>query len=155
MLLCVTSDPEITGRPQNTPASFSSPLPEHYSLETGRRGLWCLGLKEIYLPTVKTGRKGDRLLVCCNGCESSAFGEVYKPIVATLSVGEIKRNSFVRYESVCYVPLRVNSLSELGVEICTKDGERLKELNESTGAGQATSCTFILKWSPNSSPWRP
>lgn len=155
MLLCVTSDPTISGRPGNTAASFSCPLPEHYSLDTGRRGFWSLGLKEVYVPALKTGRRWDRLYLCCDACESSALGALYKPVLATFSVGEIKRNGFVRFQSVCYVPLRVNGLSELRVEICDKAGETLEELNVKANAAQTTSCTFSLKWMPNSSPWRP
>ena len=154
MLICLQSDQSPTVNPSNTPVLFTCTLPEHYNLDTQRRGRWYLGLQEIVLPSVRKGNKWDALYVCCQGCETSPLGGMYKPIIASLSLGEIKRNNFTRFSPVHYVPLRVQSLSQLTVEIYCSEGEILEDLKENS-RGQATKCTFELKWMKDTSPWRP
>ena len=148
MFLCLESDQKLRGNllhPNNTPAFFTCTLPEHFRVDTLGRGRWHLGLLELTLPPIKTGRKWDALYVCCSACELSCIGQAYKPVVASLSVGEIKRNNFVRFPSVELVPLRVNSLDQVTVEICGKEGEVFQELN-TQNPEHASKCTFILQW---------
>ena len=154
MFLCLESDQKSKGQPlhpNNTAALFTCSLPEHFRLDTSGRGRWHIGLVELALPPIKTGRKWDAIYVCCSACELSCIGHLYKPVVASLSAGEIKRNNFVRLPSVELVPLRVHSLDEVTVEICGKAGETLKELNNS-GPDLTSKCTFILKWQPYTNP---
>ena len=157
MFLCLESDQKLRGNllhPNNTAASFTCSLPEHFSLATFGRGCWHLGLVELTLPPIKTGRKWDALYVCCSGCELSCIGQSYRPVVASLSVGEIKRNNFVRFPSVELVPLRVNSLDEVTVEICGKEGEIFQELN-TQNPEYTSKCTFILQWRAYTNPQLP
>ena len=157
MLPCLESDggsKENMQNPRNTPAIFTCPLPEHFDLNTGGRGKWHISPVEITFPPIKTGKKWDSLYVCCSACELSCLGGVYKPVVASLSIGEVKRNNFVRFTSLLPVPLRVNTLSELSVEICGKGGRTFGELDvEKTELN--TKCTFLLEWQPNTSLWKP
>ena len=154
MFICLESDQKSKGvllHPDNTAALFTCSLPEHFSLESFTRGHWHLGLTELTLPPIKSGKKWDSLYVCCSVCELSCIGQTYKPVVTSLSLGEIKRNNFVRLPSVELVPLRVNNLSEITVEICGKEGDLLKELNHQNPE-QTSKCTFILQWIPYTSP---
>ena len=154
MFLCLESDQRSRGvllHPNNTAARFTCSLPEHFRLDTSGRGRWHLGLVELTLPPIKTGRKWDPLYVCCTACELSCIGRSYKPVVASLSVGEIKRNNFVRLPTVELVPLRANSLDEVTVEICGKEGELLRELN-TRESENSSKCTFILQWRPHTNP---
>ena len=157
MFLCLESDQKSRGvliHPNNTAALFTCSLPEYFRIDTPGRGRWHLGLVELTLPPIKTGRKWDPIYVCCSACELSCIGPAYKPVVASLSVGEIKRNNFVRFPSVELVPLRVNSLDQLTVEICGKEGETLEELN-ATNTELASKCTFILQWRAHTNPLQP
>lgn len=157
MFICVESDQKYDGislHPNNTAGCFTCRLPEHYNINTGGQGRWYLALLEIALPPLKTGRKWDPLYVCCTACEPSSIGQLYKPVVASLSIGEVKRQNFVRLPSVHPVPLRVNTLSELTVEIYDKDGRIFKDL-ASKQPDQSSKCTFLLKWLPHRNLWRP
>ena len=157
MFLCLESDQKLRGNllhPHNTAAFFTCSLPEHFRLATFGRGRWHIGLLELTLPPIKTGRKWDALYVCCSACELSCIGQSYKPVVASLSVGEIKRNNFVRFPSVELVPLRVNSLDEVTVEICGKEGEVFQELN-TRNPEHMSKCTFILQWKAYTNPQLP
>ena len=157
MFLCLESDQKSRGlpiHPDNTAALFTCSLPEYFRMDTMGHGRWHLGLAELTLPPIKTGRKWDAIYVCCSACELSCIGQSYKPVVASLSVGEIKRNNFVRFPSVELIPLRVNSLDEVTIEICGKEGELLKELNVSSPE-LTSKCTFILQWRPYTNPLQP
>ena len=123
-------------------------------MDTMGHGRWHLGLAELTLPPIKTGRKWDAIYVCCSACELSCIGRSYKPVVASLSVGEIKRNNFVRFPSVELIPLRVNSLDEVTVEICGKEGETLEELNV-VNPELTSKCTFLLQWRAHTNPLQP
>lgn len=156
MLIHLDSNSDYSTHPNNTPSQFVCSLPENYNLEQGSRsGAWHVALIELSLPTIKTGQKWDGLYICCSACESSCLGKIYKPIVASLSLAEIKRTNWVRFHSLQYVPLRACDLSELAIEICGKDGQPFEELNRVVNPKQYTRCTLSLKWMPNTSPWRP
>ena len=152
MLLCLQSDQSEDVYPGNTCAAFACVLPERYDLDTHGKGQWFLGLTEITLPPIKSSKKCEPIYVCCRQCETSSIGRFYKPVVASFSVGEIKRNGFVRFSPVHYVPLRVDSLEHLSVELCDCRGEIFRELTES---GQPSKCSFDLKWTSVTNPWRP
>ena len=131
MFLCLDSNQKSQGvplYPDNTATLFTCSLPEHFRLNAlGRgQGRWHLGLTDIALPAMKKGRKWDSIYVCCSACEVSCVGQSYKPVVASFSLGEIKRNNFVRFPSVHFVPLRVNNLSEITVEICGSNDDSLE-----------------------------
>lgn len=156
MLIFLESNRDVLTYTNNRPARFTCLLPEHYDLQPGmQRGKWYLGLIELALPPIKRGQKSDRLYVSCSACELSCAGSVYKPIIASFSLGEIKRDSCVRFPSVQYVPLRVTSLSELTLEICGSDHTPLPELDTRDNPRLAARCSLALKWMPNTSPWQP
>lgn len=155
MFICLTSEKDSLSHTNNTPATFTSPLPENYNLDTGRRGAWYIGLLEIHLPPLKDGKPYDCLYVHCSACETSCIGDTYRPLLATLNYRELKRNNFVRLPSVNFIPLRTQGLSELTISICDKKGDPLEELKTINSPNQTTKCTLILKWMSNISPWRP
>lgn len=155
MLLYLNSGVSGNGR-GNTPSSFTCFLPERYDLNTRGRGSWSLGLTEICLPQVTGVKNWESIYVLCSVCQSSALGERYKPVLASLCVGEVKKQNFVRIPSVTYVPLRVNSLSEITVNISGFNGELVK-IQETNGNGEvySTTCTVDLKWMKDIDLWRP
>jgi hypothetical protein len=75
--------------------------------------------------------------------------------VASLSVGEIKRNNFVRFSPVQPVPLTVQSLSQLSIRILNSEGKLLEELNAEAGANHFSKYTFVLSWLPTLNHWLP
>lgn len=156
MLIFLESDRDNLTYVGNTAVSFTCGLPEHYDLRPGmQKGKWYLGLIELALPAIKRGQKADRLYVSCSACELSCVGNSYRPIIAAFSLGEIKRDSCIRFPSVQYVPLRVTSVSELTLEVCGSDHRPLPELNTRDNPRQAARCSLALKWMPNTSPWQP
>lgn len=156
MYICLESNlnPETHGG--NSPASFTCTLPEHYILnQSSKSGKWHIALLEIGLPPFKTNQKSEGIYVCCSACQPSCIGDIYRPVLASLSVGEIKRNNCMRFDPVQYVPLRASSLSELTIEICGKDGEPLEHLHSIQNDALTSRCTLVLKWIPTTSPWLP
>ena len=154
MLLCLQSDQSSDMFEGNKACSFVCVLPERYELNTNGRGKWFIGLTEITLPIVKSSRKWEAIYVCCQQCEYSVVGQIYKPIVASFSVGEIKRNNFTRFSPVHYVPLKVDNLDQINVEICHSNGEVIEELHNGV-KDSVTKCVFDLQWQIGTSPWRP
>lgn len=155
MFICLRSDKDPLTNGNNTPAHFTSPLPENYNLDTGRRGAWCIGLHDIHLPPLKEGKPYDCLYVLCSACETSCMGDIYRPLLATINYREVKRNNFVRFPSVTFIPLRNQGLSEITISVCDQNGVPLQELNSIDQTSQTTKCTLLLKWIANLSPWRP
>ena len=127
---------------------------KRYNKNTNGCRRWYVSLLEITLPPIKTGKKWDSLYVCCDACALLCKGEAYKPFLASLSVGEVRRNNFVRLASSQPISLRVNTLSELSVKICGRVGQTLDELDVKN-SDLTTKCTFSLEWSPNTSLLKP
>ena len=114
----------------------------------GRKaGGWGFGLFDITIPSLKnqkTLNKWDMIYIICNAGQVQTFGDVYIPILRSISVGELKRSSTIKFPTVVYMPLRVKDLSQIRIELQWGSGRPVELMKDGT-----TACTLQLRWLNN------
>ena len=151
MYIYLSSNQSVDIYSDNTPASFTVQLPETFKHPESKRsgGRWFLGIVDIVLPqsAIKT-LKDHILYITCNQAEGVAFSSSYTSILRSLPVRGVKRFGFFQFFPVLYVPLRVQDLTELTIELRDSEYRILQDLDKNSKS-YPTFCTLELLWRIN------
>ena len=151
MYIYLSSNHSTDVHSDNTPACFTVQLPETFKHPENnpRGGLWFIGIVDIVLPqpAVKT-LKDHVLYVTCKQVEGCALGTSYTDILRSLPCREVKRQGFVQFSPVLYVPLRVQDVTQLTIELRDSENKILQDLHKKS-ENHPTLCTLELVWRTN------
>ena len=117
--------------PGNKASRFTTKLPETLHLE----GRWKVALCEISYPKM---RNPTKMTVCGDMCGETIVGEKRLPL---LRIIDAKKKNSLSFNPVYYMPVRVQEMDRISIEINTADtGEEM----EFPTSG-VTSCTLHFK----------
>ena len=152
MYIYLSSNHSSDVYPDNTPASFTVRLPETFKHPEDRRsgGRWFIGLIDIVLPqpAVKTLKDHILYITCKQAAEGIAFASNYTNILRSLPVRGAKRYGFLQLSPVLYIPLRVQDLTEITIELRDSEYRISPDLHKKSQTCP-TLCTLELLWRTN------
>ena len=117
--------------PGNKASRFTTKLPETLHLE----GRWKVALCGISYPKM---RNPTKMTVCGDMCGETIVGEKRLPL---LRIIDAKKKNSLSFNPVYYMPVRVQEMDRISIEINTADtGEEMEFPTNGT-----TSCTLHFK----------